>query len=83
MKNVCKKHQPEKDLLFGSAVYKALTETAGNISSLKKVLEKVDQPSSKRSLDNNRQFFLTLLGPQPWLGVEQNLQTVKNQFLDV
>ena len=57
MKNVCKKHQPEEDLLFGSAVHKALTEIAETISSLKKVSEKVDQSSSKRSSDKNKQFF--------------------------
>ena len=51
MRSVCKKHQPEEDLLFGSAVHKTLAEKAETISSLKKVAEKVDQSCSKKPSD--------------------------------
>ena len=41
MKSVCKKHKPERDLLFGSAVQKALTERAETVSAIKKVATKI------------------------------------------
>lgn len=41
MKSVCKKHKPEGDLFFGSAVHKALTERAETVSALKKVATKI------------------------------------------
>ena len=62
MKNVLKKCQVEEDLLFGSAVHKALTKTAETISSLKKVSEEVEQSSGKRTSDKNKQFFQQGLG---------------------
>ena len=44
MKSVCKKHKPEGDLLFGSAVHKALTKRAETVSALKKVATKIQEP---------------------------------------
>ena len=60
MKSVCKKHKPEGDLLFGSAVHKALTERAETVSALKKVATKIQDPtksSHTSSGSNDKKFF--------------------------
>lgn len=60
MKSVCKKHKPEGDLLFGSAVHKALTERAETVSALKKVATKIQEPAKSShtpSGPNDKKFF--------------------------
>ena len=58
LKSICKKHQPEADLLFGSQVNKALNERAQTLDSFKKVASKVSQPqSSSRSSWKEKKFF--------------------------
>ena len=59
MKSICRKHMPE-DLLFGSAVHKALTDRADTVSALKKVAAKMAEPtksSHTASGSNDRKFF--------------------------
>ena len=60
MKSICKKHKPESDLLFGSAVHKALIERAKTVSALKKVATKIQEPAKSShtpSGSNDRKFF--------------------------
>ena len=58
LKSICKKHQPEEDLLFGSQVHKALNERAQTLDSFKKVASKVSQPqSTSRSSWKEKKFF--------------------------
>ena len=61
MKSICKKHKPEGDLLFGSAVHKALTDRADTVSALKKVAAKMmtepTKSSHTTSTSNDRKFF--------------------------
>ena len=58
LKSICKKHQPEEDLLFGSQVHKALNERAQTLDSFKKVAVKVSQPQSNfRPSGKEKKFF--------------------------
>ena len=58
LKSICKKHQPEEDLLFGSQVHKALNERAQTLDSFKKVAVKVSQPQSNfRPSGKEKLFF--------------------------
>ena len=60
MKSVYKKHKPEGDLLFGSAVHKALTERAETVSALKKVATKIQEPTKSSytpSGSTDKKFF--------------------------
>lgn len=57
LKSICKKHQPEEDLLFGSQVHKALNEHAQTLDSFKKVASKVSQPQSASHSLWKEKFF--------------------------
>ena len=58
LKSICKKHQPEDDLLFGSQVCKALNQRAETLDSFRKVATKVAQSqSSFRSSGKDKKFF--------------------------
>ena len=52
--SICKSCQAEGDLLFGSAVHKALSDRAETVSALQKAAAKVDVRGSRGSV---KKFF--------------------------
>ena len=64
MKSICKIHQPDDTLLFGSEVHKALNERAETASSLKKVVTKFSEGHPKTFEPGRRgKFFRRGLAP--------------------
>lgn len=57
MKSICKRHQPDDTLLFGSEVHKALNERAETASSLRKVASKFPESHSKTGGNERRTNF--------------------------
>ena len=48
LKSICKSHQPKDDLLFGSAVQKALTQRAEAVEAFQKTAGKTDGPPESK-----------------------------------
>ena len=79
LKSICKKHQPEEDMLhvFRSQDQKALNKHAQTLHSFNKVTSNISQPqSTSHSSLKEKNFFLRQPGPRSWPPVGQNLQTI-------
>ena len=57
MKSICKHHQPDDTLLFGSDVHKALNQRAETASSLRKVATKFSENIQKAPASGRRSNF--------------------------